>query len=127
GAAAAGDLGELLTPEAVGQERRRGLADGAATPGERDVADGTGRLVDGQHHRDPVATQRVVALVRGVGLLDGPEVMGRPVVLEDEVAVQVVHGRSPTPSGPTPGATSPEPRAPGRSPGGRCHRWSSRR
>jgi hypothetical protein len=31
--------------------------------------------------------------VHGVGMIERPEVVGRPVVLQDEVAVEIVHGR----------------------------------
>ena len=48
--------------------------------------------VDAELQRDPVAAQRVGALVGRVGVLDDPEVVGPPVVLEDVVAVEVVHG-----------------------------------
>ena len=69
-----------------------GLADGAAAAGEPDpIHDAVG---DPDHQRDPVAAQRVGALVRGVGVLDDPEVVGPPIVLEDVVAVQVVHSTS---------------------------------
>jgi len=47
---------------------------------------------DPEHHRDPVAAQRVGSLVAPVRGLDDPEVVGVPVVLEDVVAVEVVHG-----------------------------------
>ena len=45
-----------------------------------------------EHHRDPVAAERVGALEAGFGFLQDPEVVGAPVVLEDVVAVEVVHG-----------------------------------
>ena len=48
-------------------------------------------VLDAEHQRDPVAAQRVGALVGRVGVLDDPEVVGPPIVLEDVVAVQVVH------------------------------------
>ena len=50
-------------------------------------------VLDAEHQRDPVAAQRVGALVRRVGILDDPEVVGLSIVLEDVVAVEVVHGR----------------------------------
>ena len=51
-------------------------------------------VVDAEHQRDPVAAQRVGAFVGRVGVVDHPEVVGSPVVLEDVVAVQIVHARS---------------------------------
>ena len=83
---------ERLALDLVGQEAGAGLADGAATAGEPDAIDDA--VLDAEHQRDPVATQRVGALVRGVGVLDDPEVVGPPIVLEDVVAVEVVHARS---------------------------------
>ena len=85
------DLGQRLALDLVGQQRRAGLADRAAATGEPDPIDDA--VVDAEHQRDPVAAQRVGALVRGVGVLDDPEVVGPPVVLEDVVAVEVVHAR----------------------------------
>ena len=58
-------------------------------PGEGDLGDHP--VADPEHHRDPVAAERVRALVAGVGVLEDPEVVGPPVVLEDVVAVEVVH------------------------------------
>ena len=77
------------------RRRRAGLADRAAAAGEPDPLDDA--VLDPEHQRDPVAAQRVGALVRRVGILDDPEVVGPPVVLEDVVAVQVVHGQSSVP------------------------------
>ncbi len=85
----AGHLVERLALDLVGQEARAGLADRAAPAGEPDPVDDA--VLDAEHQRDPVAAERVGALVGGVGVLDDPEVVGPPVVLEDVVAVQVVH------------------------------------
>ena len=49
---------------------------------------------DAEHQRDPVPAQRIGALVRRVGILDDPEIVGPSVVLEDVVAVEVVHAHS---------------------------------
>ena len=84
-----------LALDLVGQEGGAGLADRAATTGEPDAIDDP--VLDAEHQRDPVAAQRVGALVGGVGILDDPEVVGPPVVLEDVVAVQVVHAHSSVP------------------------------
>ena len=86
------DLVDGLALDLVGQEARAGLADGAAAAGERDPIDDA--VGDPEHQRDPVAAQRIGALVRRVGVLDDPEVVGPPVVLEDVVAVEVVHAHS---------------------------------
>ena len=95
-----GDVGQRLALDLVGQERGARLADGAAAAGERDPVDDT--VGHPEHQRDPVATQRVGALVGRVGVLDDPEVVGSSIVLEDVVAIQVVHAhpsvaRSPNP------------------------------
>ena len=86
------DLAERLALDLVGQEARARLADGAAAAGERDAVDDPVRHAE--HQRDPVAAQRVGALVGRVGVLDDPEVVGPSVVLEDVVAVEVVHAPS---------------------------------
>ena len=87
-----GDVGQRLALDLVGQQRGARLADGAAAAGERDpVDDAVGHA---EHQRDPVAAQRVGALVRRVGVLDDPEVVGSSIVLEDVVAIQVVHAHS---------------------------------
>ena len=83
------DLVHGLALDLVGQEARAGLADGAAATGEGDAVHDA--VLHAEHQRDPVAAQRVGALVGRVGVLDDPEVVGPPVVLEDVVAVEVVH------------------------------------
>ena len=83
------DLVDGLALDLVGQEARAGLADGAAAAGERDAIHDA--VLDAEHQRDPVAAQRVGALVGRIGVLDDPEVVGPSVVLEDVVAVEVVH------------------------------------
>ena len=86
------DLRERLALDLVGQQAGAGLADRAAAAGEPDPVDDA--VLHAEHQRDAVATERVRALVGGVGILDDPEVVGPPVVLEDVVAVEVVHRRS---------------------------------
>jgi len=86
------DLVDGLALDLVGQEAGAGLADRAATPREPDAIDDP--VLHPEHQRDPVATQRVGAFVRCVGILDDPEIVGPPVVLEDVVAVEVVHAHS---------------------------------
>ncbi len=61
-------------------------------PVKRDAIDDP--VLDAEHQRDPVAAQRIRALVRRVGVLDDPEIVGPPIVLEDVVAVEVVHAHS---------------------------------
>ena len=82
---------DALALDLVGQQRRRGLADRAAAAGEPDAVDHA--AAHPQLERDPIAAQRVRALLRGRGVIQHPEVVGAPVVLEDVVAVQVVHVR----------------------------------
>ena len=84
-----GHVGERLALDLVGQERGARLADRAATAGEADPVDDA--VLHAEHQGDPVAAQRVRAFVRGVGILDDPEVVGPSIVLEDVVAVEVVH------------------------------------
>jgi len=47
--------------------------------------------MDADLQRDPVAAERVGSLDRGRRILDYPEVVGAPVVLQDVVAVEIVH------------------------------------
>ena len=63
-----------LALDLVGQERRAGLADRAAAPGEADLGDHARR--GPELHRDPVAAQGVRALVGDASALSStPEVM----------------------------------------------------
>src|SRR4051794_33497 len=80
------DLIKRLALDLVGQHARRGLADRAAATGECHLLD-SALVVDAEHQRDPVATQRVCALLGGRGLLEDAEVMRVSVVLENLVAV----------------------------------------
>src|SRR4051794_25940343 len=85
-----GDVVERLALDLIRKEARAGLADRAAAAGEADpIYDA---VLHAEHQRDPIAAQRVRALVTGVGILDHPEVMRLPVVLKDVIAIQVVHG-----------------------------------
>ena len=83
------DVGHRLALDLVGQEARARLADRAAAAGEPDPLDDA--VADRQLERDPVAAERVRALEGRGRILDDPEVMGPPIVLEDVVAVQIVH------------------------------------
>src|SRR5204862_7009956 len=87
-----GYLLDRLALDLVGQEARARLADRASPAREPHAVDDP--IVHAEHQRDPVATERVGAFVRSIGALDDPEVVGPPVVLEDVVAVQIVHARS---------------------------------
>ncbi len=86
----AADVAQRLALDLVGQERLAlAWLIAQPRPGEPDpVDDAVGHP---EHQRDAVAAQRVGALVGRVGILDDPEVMGSPVVLEDVVAVEIVH------------------------------------
>ena len=77
----------------LGQHRRGGLRDGAAAAVELDVGDLA--VDDLQVDRELVAAERVDALGGDVGILDVPVVAGVLVVVEDVLAVQVVHRQSP--------------------------------
>src|SRR5688572_10522129 len=84
------DVGNGLALDLVGQEARARLADRTAAPGEPDSFDHA--VVDAELKRDPVAAKWVAALERRRRVVDDPEVVGPPIVLEDVVAVEVVHG-----------------------------------
>src|SRR5215210_1289492 len=84
-----GYVGKRLALDLVGQQRRARLADRAAAAGEPDPVDDA--VPDAEHHRDPIAAERVRALVARRGRLDHAEVVRPPVVLEDVVAVEIVH------------------------------------
>ena len=86
------DLGDRLPLDLVGEERGARLADRAAAAGEGDLGDDP--VADPEHQRDPVAAERVRPLVLVRGRLEDPEVVGASVVLEDVVAVEIVHRSS---------------------------------
>jgi hypothetical protein len=69
----------------------RGLADGAAGAHVGDVLDYA--VADGQLDGHFVATERVVAFLRGGGLLEMATVARAAVVVKDYVAVQLVELR----------------------------------
>src|SRR5262249_7944628 len=71
------------------EEGGRGLADRTTAAREADRVDHA--VVDPKLERDPVAAERIRALVRAGGIVQDPEVVGSAIVLEDVVAVQVVH------------------------------------
>src|SRR6185436_12750292 len=75
------DVGDGLALDLVGQEARARLADRAAAAGEPDPLDDA--VLDAELERDPVAAQRVAALEGRGRIVDDPEVVGPPVVLED--------------------------------------------
>ena len=78
----------------ISSVRRLALAWLIAQPRPVNPTRSTIAVLDPEHQRDPVAAQRVGALVRGVGILDDPEIVGPSIVLEDVVAVEVVHAHS---------------------------------
>src|SRR6185503_18730102 len=84
-----GDLLERLALDLVGQQRRRGLADRAATAGGTHAFDDA--VLDGQLEGDPVAAQGIRPLARHGCVVQRPKVVWPPVVLEDVVAVEIVH------------------------------------
>src|SRR4051794_36050946 len=85
-----GDLADRLALDLVSEEAGAGLRDRAAAAGEPDPVHDP--VLHAEHEGDPIATQWIGTLVRRVGVLDDPEVVRPPVVLEDVVAVEIVHG-----------------------------------
>src|SRR4029079_1882634 len=85
-------LVERLALDLVGEERCRRLADRAAPAGEADRRDLA--VAHPQLQRDPVATQGIRALLGGGRVLEDPEVVGPAIVLEDVIAVEIVHARA---------------------------------
>ncbi len=84
-----GHIGHRLALDLVRQEARAGLADRTATAGEPDPLDDP--VTNGELERDPVTAERIRSLNGRRRILDDPEVMGPPIVLEDVIAVQIVH------------------------------------
>src|SRR5690242_18131357 len=80
-------LGSGLSLHGAGHERRRCLRDGASGALKADVADPITFEADPDGHL--IATHRVVALRRPAGIGHGPVIPGRPVVLQDDVLVQL--------------------------------------
>src|SRR3954453_21527038 len=83
-------VGDRHALDLVGGHRGGGLADRAAVPVEADVLD-RARVVDAQHHAQLVATKRVRVLELEVRRLHRAPVVRALVVVEDLLAIQVVH------------------------------------
>src|SRR6478752_8513645 len=73
----------------LGQHRRRGLADRAATPLEADALD---HIVRPESHRDGhlVAAERILALRDGIVRLEQAVIPRRLVVVEDDLAIELL-------------------------------------
>jgi hypothetical protein len=90
------DLIERGPLDAVGQERRRGLADDAAVAVETDFTNPS-VVAHTQLEMDLVATERVVQLHHAVGGVEVAAVRRGVVMVEDLLAVQgVIHSRAPS-------------------------------
>src|SRR5712692_7993890 len=83
------ELLDRLADDHVSQHRRRRLADGATPAAEPHIPHPA--VVELEVEGDDVAAEWVVALLGDVGVLDLPEVMRVLVVLEDLLAVEIVH------------------------------------
>src|SRR5919198_5376307 len=81
---------DLHALDLVGRHRGGRLADRAAVALEADVVDRP-VVADAEHDLQLVAAQRVVVGELEVGVLHRPPVVGALVVLEDLLAVEVVH------------------------------------
>ena len=88
-------LVDALAGKLLGGHRRRRLGDGAAVAGEGDLRDAS-LVVERELHLQLVAAERVVVLELEVGILERAPVPGTLVVLEDVLAVEVVHYRANT-------------------------------
>ena len=75
----------------ISSVRRLALAWLIAQPRPVNPTRSTTPSLTAELERDPVAAERVAALEGRGRILDDPEVMGPPIVLEDVVAVQIVH------------------------------------
>src|SRR5687768_6211232 len=73
--------------DAIRHQRRRRLRDGASRPLERDVGDAV--VFNLHEHRDAVATEWIVALRMVAGAVEAVEVPRPPVVVEDDLLIQV--------------------------------------
>ena len=80
----------LLPGELVGEQGGRSGGDRASLAVEGDLRD-LALAVEADRHVLLVAAERVGVLVLEVGILQPPEVVGPLVVLEDLVAVELVH------------------------------------
>ena len=81
---------ERFPDHGLDQQVSRCLRDGAALAAEGRFSDHL-RVIDPQINADPVPAQRVRSLVGRIRVLQHPEVVGPPVVLQDVVAVEIVH------------------------------------
>src|SRR6202022_3244137 len=93
------ELLHRLADDHVSQHRSGRLADGATPAAEPHITHPA--VVQLEVEGDDVAAERVVALLGDVGVRDLPEVMRVLVVLEDLLAVQVVHVFRRTPFAPS--------------------------
>src|SRR5688500_12748635 len=73
--------------DAIRHQRRRRLRDGASRPLERDVGDAV--VFNLHEYRDAVATEWIVALRMVAGAVEAVEVPRPPVVVEDDLLIQV--------------------------------------
>ena len=80
---------QRLALEVAGEHGRRGLADRAALALEADLGDAAG-VVEAEREHDLVAAERVEPLAPEVGVVEQPLVTGAPVVVQDDVLVEVV-------------------------------------
>src|SRR5712691_864290 len=93
------ELLHRLADDHVGQHRGGRLADGATPAAETHVPHPA--VVQLEVEGDDVAAEWVVAFLGDVGVLDLPEVMRVLVVLEDLLAVEIVHVFRRTPFAPS--------------------------
>src|SRR4029079_13362846 len=93
------NLGCALALHHLREHRGGGLRDRAPAAGEHDVVDRVAVLAEGDVDRDLVAAPRVLALGLGVGALHHPVTARVLVVVEDDLAVELVELAHPTRSG----------------------------
>src|SRR6267143_825749 len=93
------ELLHRLAYDHVGQHRRRRLADGATPAPKPHIS--YPAVVQLEVEGDDVAAQGVVALLGDVGVRDLPKVMRVLVVLQDLLAVEIVHVFRRTPFAPS--------------------------
>src|SRR5207253_11250836 len=85
-----GHLGRAPALHHLHQHRRRRLADRAAAAGELDLLDRVAVLLEADEDRDLVAAERVLAVGARVGVVDHPVPARVLVVVEDDLAIQLV-------------------------------------
>src|SRR4051794_28965072 len=83
-------LVDVHADQLLARDRRRGLGDRTALAVEADVGDLA--VLDLDVHAELVAAEGVVVVELEVVRIEGPEVPGVLVVLEDVVAVKSIHG-----------------------------------